>query len=178
MKKTLLLIALAFIGSATAQTNEQFKLTQDGVAPIVQEIEGKTAADLYNSSVNWVQTTFKNPDKVLKAKIENESIRVDGYKAQAWYYTSIGIKNYYNMQYSITVSFKEGKYRMEFTIGDFTTNTGQKLTYSYPTFFKKDGSVRGTYEEAVPSLEASMNELADALYNYLSGKTQAESSDW
>ena len=178
MKNTLLLIAMTFTGIATAQTNEQFKLTREGVAPIVQEIEGKTAADLYNSAINWVQSTYKNPDKVLKAKIENESIRIDGYKSSAWYYTSIGIKNYYNMQYSINVSFKEGKYRMEYTIGDFTTNTGQKLTYSYPTFFKKDGTIRGTYDEAVPSLEASMNELANSLFNYLSGKTQSDNSDW
>ena len=175
--KHLLLTLAASLGTIVFGQNDQFKLTKEGVAPIVVEVEGKTAADLYQSAINWVQTTYKNPDKVLKAKIENESIRIDGFASNAWWYKSMGIKNYYDMEYSITISFKEGKYRVEITIGDFFTN-GQKLTYRYPTFFKGDGSVRSSYEDAVPSLEETINNLNNSLYNYISGKTKSEDSDW
>jgi hypothetical protein len=176
MKTTLSLLIFSLISLVT-YSQDSLKITIDGVAPIVVNIEGKTASELYNKALNWVQTTYKNPESVLKSKIENESIRVDGFSSSAWFYKSMGISNYYDMEYSIEVSFKDGRYRLEFIVGQFYAK-GQKVMHQPKHFFKKDGSIAKMYSDAVPSIEQTMNKLSKTFYNYVSGETSKKEDNW
>jgi hypothetical protein len=71
-----------------------------------------------NKAQNWVQETYKTPDKVLKANIVNEKIRVDGFVKDAWWYKSLGVTFFYDMEYTIEISFKDNRYRFEYIIGE------------------------------------------------------------
>ncbi len=176
MKNSILFIAFC-LSTLIAFSQDSLKVNAEGVSEIVVSIEGKTASELYGKALNWVQTTYKNPETVLKSKIENESIRVNGFSSDAWFYKSMGIKNYYDMKYTIEVSFKEGRYRLVFTVGEFTAK-GASVMHKPKHFFKKDGSVAKTYSDAVPSIEETMNNLSMSFYNYVSGATAKENDNW
>jgi hypothetical protein len=180
MKMKILLLTLTIFLSnlSFAQETSQLKLTRNGVEPIVVELDGLSAAELYKKALNWVQETYKNPDKVLKTNIENEKIRIDGFASNAWWYKSMGIQNFYNMEYSIEISFKDGRYRFEYIVGQFFIDGGQKVLYDYRTFYKKSGEVRKSYKDAIPSLELTMNDLSQSFYNYVSGKASKKDNDW
>ena len=64
---------------------------------------------MYNKTLNWVKETYKNPDAVLKMKIENEKIRIDAIATGL-----LKIRgNSFNLSYVIEISFKDNKYRFE-----------------------------------------------------------------
>jgi len=179
MKKFLIftVITLLSIGLAFSQEIELLKLTPNGVKPIVVEVEGMSASEMYKNSIRWVQETFKNPDEVLKANIENEKIRIDGFAFNAWWFKSLGTKLSLDMEYTVSIDFKDGRYRFEFNVGQFWGD-GQKVLYDYTLFFNKKGEVKNTYEDAVPSLELTMNALSFSFYNYVTGKTKEKNDDW
>ncbi len=179
MKKILLLILTILLSNLSiGQEIPQLKLTPNGVEPIVVEVDSMSASEIYQKAQNWVQETYKNPDKVLKANIVNEKIRINGFATDAWWYKALGIRNSYNMEYTIEISFKDGRYRFEYIIGQFYIDGGQKVLYDYRTFYKKSGEIRKSYTDAVPSLELTMNELSQSFYNYVSGKTSKKDGDW
>ena len=156
-----------------SQDIPKFELTKDGVSPIIVNIDSMSAEAIYKKTLNWVQESYKTPKEVLKTNIENEKIRVDGFKKNAWFYKSLGVTNSYDIEYSFEVEFKENKIRLTFTPGQFWADN-QKVLYDYKTFFKSSGEVKGAYKDAKPSLEQSMNDLTASLYNYIKGKK----SDW
>lgn len=182
MKKILLLavaaITISFPNLNFGQEIEQLKLTPSGVEPIVVEVDDLNASDLYKKAQNWVQETYKNPDKVLKANIENEKIRVSGFASNALWFKTLGIRHDSDMEYSIEISFKDGKYRFEFIIVQFYAKNGQQEMYNSSSFYKRNGDVRKTYIDAIPSLEQTMNSISLSFYNYVSGKTTKKNDDW
>lgn len=176
--KFLLSITLFICTISYSQDFPKLKLTPSGVEPIIVTTDSLKATDLYKKALNWVQDTYKNPDKVLKAKIENEKLRIDGFAENAWWYKSLGIKQTYNMEYSVEISFKDGKYKFEYIIGQFFIDGGQKVFYDYKTFFKKTGEIRTAYTDAVPSLEETMNNLSLNFYDYITGKNKIKDDKW
>ena len=176
--KLLLSIAILFCTFSYSQDIPKLKLTPNGVEPIIVITDSLKATDLYKKSLNWVQETYKNPENVLKAKIENEKIRIDGFAKNAWWYKSLGMKQDYNMEYSIEITFRDGKYKFEYLIGQFFIEGGQKVFYDYKTFYKKSGEIRSAYNDAVPSLEETMNNLSLSFYNYVTGRTKKNDDKW
>ncbi|RZJ67671.1 MAG: DUF4468 domain-containing protein [Flavobacterium sp.] len=175
MKKLITFLLFAAM-PAFAQDLPQLKLTAQGVEPVVVNVEGKNAHDIYLKTLNWVQEAYKNPDKVLKANIADEKIRVEGFKQSAWFIKGL-MKVYMDMDYTLEIEFKEGKYRFTYIIGGFKGSQGQNVSYSYEVFWKKDGSLRGMYDEAPKMIEAEMNSLNLSLYSYLTGEGKKK-SDW
>ena len=97
---------------ASSQDLPKFELTKDGVRPIVVNIDSFSITTLYQKTLNWVQENYKNPKEVLKTNIENETIRIDGYRKNAWFYKSLGMKQEYDMEYSFLIEFKQGRIRL------------------------------------------------------------------
>lgn len=164
MKKVFLALAIIYSGITTyGQGIPQLKLTPNGVYPIIVRVDSMSASDIYQKAQNWVQETYKNPNKVLKANIKDEKIRVDGFVRKT-FYNKWGMRYDYNMCYSVEISFKDGGYRFEYSIGDFQTLEGEITSFDYKTFFTE------------PSLELTINELSQSFYNYVVGETVND--DW
>ncbi|MDX1278381.1 DUF4468 domain-containing protein [Oceanihabitans sediminis] len=180
MKKIILLaLSVVFTTITFGQEIPQLKLTPDGVEPIVVEVEGMSASEIYQKALDWVKESYKNPEEVLKAKFKGQKIRLNGYKSSAWWHKSVGYTHYMNMDYTLEISFKDGRYRFDYIIGQFYLDGGQKTLYSYDAFYrKKDGSVKRSYTDAVPSLEKTMNDLSLSFYNYVSGVALDTDDDW
>ncbi|MFD1294678.1 SHOCT domain-containing protein [Lutibacter holmesii] len=174
----LLVISFLISGIIFSQDIPQLKLTKTGVAPIELEFEKLNSTDIYNKTMLWVQETFKNPKDALKENLINEKIKLQGFQHNAWWYKSMGIKNVNHMQYTVQINIKNNNVLFEYTVGEFYIFEGPEAQYDYRMFFKKDGSTRKQYVDAVTSLELTMNKLLVSYYNYISGKSvQVEHTD-
>ncbi len=177
MKKSLLLLAIIFCHTSFSQELTQLKITPQGIEPIIIELEGLSASDIYEKSLNWIQETYKNPDKVLKAKIENKKIRLEGYSSNALNFTKVVALNW-GIEYTLEIAFKDGKYQYDCEVNNFVAEDGSSVGWNYKNFYKKKGDLRKAYIPAVSSLEKTINDLSLSYYNYVSGKTDEEDDDW
>lgn len=179
MIKKLTILLLFFTSSAIlSQDISALKLTNKGVKPITVTFDSLSEHQIYNKTLMWIQETYLHPKDVLKENSENKKIKLEGFQQKAWWYTSMGIKNYNHMQYTIEIKFNNNSADFNYTIGEFYIYEGPKAQYDYRMFFNKKGSVRKKYEDAVTSLELTMNNLLISFYNYVSGKAiQVEHKD-
>jgi len=178
MKTSIFVALLLFTTNIYSQIIPLLKLTSNGVEPIVVNIDSISVQHCYKKTMDWINYTYKNPEIVLKAKIENEIIRIEGYRQNAWLYPSMGTNFHYDMNYVLQVDFKDGRYRLSFTPGDFYQNSDKKkVAYDYTFFFNKKGEPKKeSFVETINSFENTMNSISLDLYNYITGNTKKE--DW
>lgn len=98
---------------------------------IVIEAEG-SASELYQKCLNWLNETYKQPDEVIKGKIEGEYIKINGFTDSVMFQASaLGSTNYYDTRYTIEFRFKDNKLRMEvISIEFYVPATQYSLTSS------------------------------------------------
>lgn len=175
MKK--LFYALLFITSFGFSQNKPI-LKIEGVPSVITEVEGKTSAELFTKTKEWIQLNYKNPSEVLKAEIPNEMIRIEGFSKSFFCQNGL-VKQYYDIMYTVEFSFKDGKYLFDFKT-DQITYRGQGVPFlsSTSTFFKKDGSQRSIYKSSIESFSVSLTNLYNSHYDYITGKTQLTKKDW
>ena len=179
MKKNIFLILLLISSNfILGQDIQELKLTIHGVESVQLDFNNLTTNQIYERSLMWVEETFVNAKDVLNENIENEKIKIEGFAEKAWWYKSMGLKNYNHMQYTVQLYFNNNQVTFNYLVGQFYMLEGPKTQYDYRMFFKKDGSIRKQYPEAVSSLELTMNTLLVSYYNYITGQSiQVETKD-
>jgi len=179
MKKNIFLILLLISSNfILGQDIQELKLTIHGVESVQLHFNNLTTNQIYERSLMWVEETFVNAKDVLNENIENEKIKIAGFAEKAWWYKSMGLKNYNHMQYTVQLYFNNNQVTFNYLVGQFYMLEGPKTQYDYRMFFKKDGSIRKQYPEAVSSLELTMNSLLVSYYNYITGQSiQVETKD-
>ncbi len=152
MKKAITLLFTLFTVLSFGQNS--FHLDRNGTDTLVVEVKNMNADVLYTKAYNWVLKSYKNPDEVIKSKIENKYLRFEGYCKECWSY-----RNYmFNATYTMTFEFKDGKYRVYANINELTAS-GMVIYHSYEGFFKKDGSVKKPYEKSLEDLKNYLTNL-------------------
>lgn len=182
MKKIIFfLLATVSISNLSYGQETEFKFTKEGFTDfVVTQCEGKTQAELYKKALDWVSVTYKNPEKVIKAKIENEFIRIEGSSNEIVCMNMMG-KKFNPATYVIEISFKEGKYKFD-VIELYQYIDGSKINVLIPNisdYYNKKGEIRGAfkyYPEFIPPYFNNLNvELKDFL---LSDKIPSKKSEW
>jgi hypothetical protein len=112
----------------------------------------------YQKIINWVNSTYKNSDKVLTGSIPGESVTISGYASNAWYFKSLGTTFVYDMSYHIYVKIKDSLVTFEF-VDDAHYYNGAKSNITSTSFFKKNGEYIPSYNTAKTSLEGTINAL-------------------
>ena len=150
MKNLLFTIALLVSLGAYAQ---QFEITDAQVDEGANALQGTfktiepvlifdikgTPTELYTKALNWVEETYKNPDEVLKGKVEGKYIRLNGSVSNLLKKSVIGTTFYYDVRYSVEIKFREGKIKYEITKYESYTPPSQYVTggwYEESFFFK------------------------------------------
>lgn len=183
MKKILLIILMS-VNFIQAQETK-FELTPEKFTDfVVIPFEGKTQAELYKKSLEWLQFTYKNPKEVLKADIENEYIRFEGAQTNLYCINSYG-KKCYDVRYVIEISFKDGKVKFDVINSEFFMPYSQYSTGGYyPLSFDntsvifKDGKLRKTmkYINDIPNY---YNTLVEAYSSFVKSEViPTKKSDW
>lgn len=171
MKKIgFLILTCLFAQFSNSQQFEELKLTRNGVAPVIISLENMNSEAAYTKALAWIEHVYDKPKEVIKENEPNNYLLIEAYKTKAWWYKSMGLKNYNSMLYEVAITFEENQFKFNYEIGQFYLSDDEfKVQYNYEMFFKKDGSIRSQYKEAVTSLEATMNNLLHSFYSYLSG---------
>jgi hypothetical protein len=178
MKK--ILFAMLFISCiANAQETEFTFNNERGMTDyLVIPMEGKTDAEIYNKVIDWIKVTYKNPDKVILSKIENEYVRFEGFSETmyALHLPLVG-KEYQNTKYEIEISVKNGKYKFDlismqnytkpsqYAAGGWNSNgifNGNMPQENMKMFYKKDGTIKAMWKY-LPLVPEYLNNLNKSL---------------
>lgn len=182
-----LLTLLLFILIAIYSTGqENFKYNQYGLNPKYQvvEINGKDQKELFESSINWIKETYKNPDEVIKTTIGNEKIRFEGFKDNLICVHSMGTNSCNSGLYTIEIAIKDNKYKFTPLLLEYRIPSSQYMASSKAEinlnngsqYYKKD-KIRKPYDKIPPAIEDLLNNLNDDLKNYLLGNHTTEADD-
>jgi len=98
----------------TKLPKDKFVYNQLGLTPfVIVEFDSIPREKLYKLIKNWIKETYKNPDKVIKAEIDNKKIRFEGFTDSDISISGLGQKVYGSYTYTITISVKDNKYKFE-----------------------------------------------------------------
>ena len=184
--KTILLSFLFFTAFVNAQETEfSFTLEKGLTDFIITPVEGKTSAEIYKKTLDWIKETYKNPDKVILMTVENELIRFEG-SSDSFYALNLMGKQYQNSRYLIEVNFKDGKYKFDLiSIESFSQGWNKLTFFNYhtskefldnTTVFKKDGTLRSTFKY-LPEVPIYFNNLNKSLLESIT-TTVKKSDGW
>lgn len=167
---TILILIFSFQIFGQGEHPEKFEYSENGINDfIVANVDGKSTNDIYNKTINWIKETYKNPDNVLKMKIENEQVRINGIASGL-----LSVKNMdFTLDYVIEISFKEGRYKFDL-ISLTTTESG--TDYKKIPNFKTDKKLVKNFGESPQRIENYFNGLNESLTNYILGKKKKD--DW
>jgi len=184
MKNFILIFVLLFNSLCFAQDIE-FKLTKDGFTDfVVIPVAGKTQNELYKNTLDWVSLNFKEPGEVIKATIENEYIRIEGFSKELICYSYMG-KRCGDTKYEIEISFKDGKYKFDvLSISEYNNQSKSIMWTNFDivntaTYFDKKGEVKSSYKFIVNTVPEHFNNLNLNLKDFLiSGGVSSKKNDW
>jgi len=186
MKKITFLLFFLFAVSAIAQETE-FKFSKDGFTDyVVTACVGKTQAELYKKTLDWVAVTYKNPKEVIKAQIENDYIRIEG-SSKALIVLNILGKTYYDATYQIEISFKDGKYKFDVIEVRYYTTPSQYSPGGWGEFglantegyYNKKGQIRSAFKYIPETLPDYFNTLNLELKDFLmSDQIPSKKNEW
>jgi hypothetical protein len=185
MKKFLtLLLFLPIMGMAQ---HTQFQFTKDTITDyVVTSVEGKTAAELYKKTLDWINVTYKNPREVIKSQIENEYIRIEGSSETLVVLKPLYKVNYLS-RYSVEFYFKEGRFKMDvIRVEGYSRGTDTSaprwfdMDISSPKeCYKDNGDLRSNYKFWPDSFCSYFNGLLNELVLFMKNdKVNQKSEKW
>lgn len=175
MKKIFFMLLLCVYG---IKAQDKFVFNNEGFTDYVAADVPGTQSEIYAKTLNWVKETYKNPDVVLKMKIENEKIRIEGFKESFLCTKIMGGQSCSNATYTIEISFKDGRYKFDPTALVLSNSNGHNYTVDLnntsKTYYKNGKIVKGS-EGIDSAFENFYNGLNESLKDYISNDKQ---SDW
>jgi hypothetical protein len=166
----LILLTLTFNAFGQTEYPEKFEYLEKGINDfVVTKVEGKSTQDIYSKSINWIKETYKNPDKVLTMKIDNEKIRINAIANGL-----LSVRKFsFNMDYTIEISIRDGRYKFELvSLETSDSNTDYKQIPN----FKTDKKLIKNFGNSPNNIENYFNVLNNSLKNYIIEKDKK--NDW
>jgi hypothetical protein len=165
----MLFVSLLFTGFTFSQTSPKFKMTKDGVKPVVITFDTSyTASLIYTRVKEWISLNNKSPKSVTKVDTENSLIKFSCYKEKAWHIKNAGVDLWNDLAYTLTVEMKTGKCRITFA----TDETRYKVWYN------TDGTLKKNFKESESTFENTINETLTSLYNHIKGEKKKAKDEW
>lgn len=183
------LLAVFSVGSAFSQGNK-FTFTKDGFSKfVVTECGGKDNGqkDLYQKTLDWVSVTYKNPNETIVSKVDNDNVVIEGLSDNLLCLNYLGEKNFNNAKYTIKISFKNGKYKLEvIDIKSYSTPSEYVKGGWYDVkldttedYYNQKGELRELYQFYPEVLTSFLNGMNDNLKTFIeTAPKKAKKEDW
>lgn len=184
MNRAIFILTLLLSFNAISQT---FVVTANGLMDnsnlennyVVLDFENKTAKELYNSSLRYINLNYKNPNEVIKGNVENDFISFNTYVSDLPFIRSMGVNMEYGTQYTTILYFRENKVKFEIVDINISNIQGAKVIFSGSAMsgqriFDRKGKVN--LEKAKQLLEDYFNTKVQVILSALS--EEKKSSDW
>lgn len=118
MKNIFFLLTLAFSCFSNAQkinvtANGLRDLNDNEKTYLIINAEDKTAKQLYDNAIKYVNKNYKNPEYVIKGKFENEYLKFVTHADNFIAINNAGVKIDFSVDYTIELSFKDNKFKAE-----------------------------------------------------------------
>lgn len=187
MKQLLFTAAAVLAGFIShAQAPSAFELTPKGFTDfVVTDIAGKTKADLYKRTLDWIEVKVKNSEPKIKSQTPNETIVFEG--KDKIVSLNGAMKLTYDSRYQIAVTFKDGKYKfdllkLEYITAKTSTGGGGWRDFDLndvSTYYTLQGELRPP-NKFYPEIATYFNNLNADLKTFIeSGATvPTKSNDW
>lgn len=189
--KKLLFSVLAILSVAFAKAQE-FEVTPDGLKEktsgkdfVVIEVQGKTASELYNNAIKYINIMYKNPKEVIKGDVKDEYIKWETFIPNFGTIKNSFVNLQANALITVQLSFKDGKAKYEVVNQDIhpKENRDGKVTFKgskwggFPIYDEKDNKLRQVQlkDDIETYYNAQIIKLKDALNG--SGH-QTKNDDW
>lgn len=195
MKNLITFIAFTFSITLSAQ---YFEITDKDVTTGSKMLQGKfrtmsttavaqkegSAAELYQKAINWVNENYKSPEDVIKGKIENEYLKINGSLNNFMKVYALGMLTGYDGRYTIEFRFRDGRFKVDIISAEFYIPSSQYVTGGWQNYSftyrlanrkgKLDKGGRASYDRA----SSYFNGIVDDIVNYTQGNSPASSDDW
>lgn len=180
-----MLIIVLSVTSLSFSQDTDFKFTKQGLTDfVITPVTGKTQFELYKKTLDWISLTFKEPGEVIKANIENEYIRIEGFSKELICYSYMG-KRCGDTKYEIEISFKDGKYKFDvLSISEYNNMSKSIMWTNFEinntaSYFDKKGEAKSSYKFIVITVPEHFNNLNLNLKDFLiSGGIASKKNDW
>jgi len=95
---------------------------------IVLNVEDKTAKQLYDNAINYINHLYKSPDDVIKGKEDGKYLKFITHVSDFTSIPNVLSPTYYDCDYTTELSFKDGKVKYEIIVLDiYVISKGIKL---------------------------------------------------
>ena len=175
-----------------------FTFTKNGFTDfVVTKVDGKSQSDLYKKAIEWISVTYNDPSQVLKAKIENDYIRIEGSNNDMICLKMLGSKTCNSAKYQIEISFKDNKYKFDvievkqyaspsqysaggwYEVGLPTSKTLESNPNAINTYFNDEGEAKKMFRFYIENIPTEFNRLNQSLKDFLlNDKIPSQQKDW
>jgi hypothetical protein len=162
MKKLLML--LFFISGTIFAQETEFKITNEGYTRyVVEEIAEKKQNEIYDKVLNWALVTYKNPDRSITVKKENEYIRINS--------------AYAGNTYIIEVAVKDEKYKFSLITFEGHSGSISVSLMDVRNMLNKEGKVKWIYGGHQNFID-HFNTLNKGLKDFILNNVEISKQDW
>jgi hypothetical protein len=160
-------------------------LSYNGFFPKVFNVDNNSASDLYKKAKYWSKSFYPNIEKELFFDSLNYRIKIHSIKSEAFY---CGLKrNLYDVDYTLTVSFKEGRYRVQVELNTFyykprnvkyrAEGESQETGWDQREFYLTEKELNPKPSPGHSELNFTMYEISTSLYNAMTSDDSKEEVD-
>ncbi|MEE1899730.1 hypothetical protein V1389_15390 [Flavobacterium rakeshii] len=108
---------------------------------------------------------LKSPVDVTNTSANSITIRA--YKKNAFFYRNRGEAFYYKIRYTMTITFHDNGYTIDFKVGDIYTDGDVLVKYKLPDYFTSSGKLKDGYEMLDKSLQKTVNDIVNSHYDFI-----------
>jgi hypothetical protein len=161
------LIALLILLQTTFNFGQpSSELTVDGFTPVEIPRPNRTNEKLLEMTQAWADNyNRKNPYDVYD--VTENSVRIDGFRDNAFFYRSLGESYYHRIKYTIKIDFLEKTCTLNFGVKEIYAKK-TLLENSVTAYFNPDGTPKEDMDDVKPSLEATANKILRSYAEFIS----------
>jgi hypothetical protein len=190
--KRILLVLILITSIVYAQ---EYTVTPDGLKDnanlektyVVINTPGKTAEQNYNNAMKYINKTYKSPKDVIKGDVKGEYISFDTHVSDFLIVKNSGVKVVIDANYTIELSFKGERVKLEAINLDMHTQTPTaagnmsvlftgSIWSGYPIYKKKKNKL--IRPETKTDIESYFNNKINTIKGYLLEEANTTDDDW
>lgn len=151
---------------------------------VVINADGMKADKLYTNAYNYIQKAYVDPQKVAGGNVENEYLSANTFKKNISYYPAAMFKYPIDVKYTIMLTFKDERIKIEFGNIQYNLYTGQPSSVpfqicgstmsSFPVYTNKGKLFR---ENVKQDIEKYFNNEIKTLSKAIKGET-SKNDEW
>lgn len=131
---------------------------------------------LYNKTIEYINRTYKNPEKVIKGNVQDKYIRVDTYSPNVTRFKGMYPQNI-SIDFNIEFEFKKGKVKHTYSNINYKTDNGQnfdikrsdrKMSWTWYFLYTNKGELKNVDQKN--DIENYFNQLLNNYIQTISSK--------